>query len=202
MKRNKKIFGYILIFSLVIFIFVYKVQQNKGNLSLENRNIKNNSAEEVILNTEYGVVGKDLNPGFYDIYSNESSGGEIDSLKILPNKEVKSVPLFLNNQIEMKGTLTFKPSKFEKLYFSKDNISIVSNSIYLLVGTNVKEGNYLIWSYKEGVYLTIYKGFLGDSLNEIKISKNKTKVNLKNDEYIYLFVKNPQVNKIFFERVN
>ncbi|MGP7816763.1 hypothetical protein [Niallia sp. 01092] len=150
MQRKKSLIVLFLVLAVGLAFFLYQMDDNKEIKSKKNdevvitRSIEKNSAERVILgekDEEY-VVGKDLQPGFYDIKPLNSKEVNFFGWKLSENEELHAIAFRKNNKFHVfEGQVEMTPSKFQKLKKVKDYY-IISNSGYYEVGNEFPEGRY------------------------------------------------------------
>lgn len=146
MTKNKKIL-FLTFLIIVSGYFLYKLffQEEIIPLSIEQRNLEHNTAQEIKLEggRTYTVDNKKFKQGYYDISCIEGSV-KIDGVNLSDKDQYLGVPFYFKNEIKIEGegTLLFSPAKF-KTYTQQDNLYIFENkSVILQVGKEIEEGTY------------------------------------------------------------
>lgn len=113
-----------------------------GSNDEKQRTLENNPASYIVIESKDIVVGKDIEPGYYDIKALEDKA-EFSGRKMRKNTKLHAVPLWENNRFSIKGEVEFSPSKFEGVK-QDENSLIIRNSGYYVVGEEIPEGDYIL----------------------------------------------------------
>ncbi|WP_144529347.1 hypothetical protein [Peribacillus simplex] len=180
--------------SLLVLVggfLIYKVYFVSSAVSADNRNTENNAASYKVLESQNIIVGKDIDPGYYDIKALDSEA-EVGSDKMHKNTVLHAEPFHMNGNFSIKGKMEFRPSEFEKLE-NKDQKIIIKNPGHYVVGTEIQAGNYVLsrTNDKIRVFVDIKDETETESLQTIQWEidekvKKPIEVELKNGYIIYI----------------
>lgn len=203
MKKNK-IIGYSFIVLLISGILLYKFNPFAQELTIEQRSIEKNIATSVKLNAgTHNIKQTKFTPGFYDVYSDRQMillGTTVDN-----NNPLLGTYFTLNNSIEIigDGTVTFIPSEFNQLEFSKQGIATIKNDYSAVVGNEIEAGTYNLWTLKESAKISVYEGLQDEYLRSGELfaeKDNPYSLTLNTGEYIDINIKNPLKNDVYIQK--
>ncbi|WP_342603252.1 hypothetical protein [Peribacillus sp. FSL E2-0159] len=180
--------------SLLVLVggfLIYKVYFVSSAISADNRNTENNAASYKVLESQKIIVGKDIDPGYYDIKALDNET-EFFGDKMHKNAVLHAVPVHMNGNLSIKGKVEFKPSEFENVE-RKGQKYILEKPGYYVVGEEIQAGNYVLsrTSDKIRVFVDIKDETETESLQTIQWEidekvKKPIEVELKNGYIIYI----------------
>ncbi|PJN87841.1 hypothetical protein [Bacillus sp. mrc49] len=189
MTLNKTIAALSLLVSISGFL-IYKVHIVPSEMSADHRNTENNTASYKVLESQNIIVGKDIDPGYYDIKALDSEA-EFFGDKMHKNAVIHAIPFYGNSKMSINGKFDFKPSEFKKVVKKNQQI-IMKDPGYYVVGTEIPAGNYVLarTSDKIRVFVDIKDETQTESLQTIQweIGKKVKKpivLNLKKGYNVY-----------------
>ncbi|MFE0507540.1 hypothetical protein ACWF7H_21450 [Peribacillus butanolivorans] len=141
MNQNKRIAALSLLV-LVGGFLLYKAFFVSSAISADNRSTKDNTASYMVLESQKIIVGKDIDPGYYDIKALENESDFFGD-KMHKDTVLHAMPLKINENFSIKGKFEFKPSEFEKVE-RKNQKLIIKNPGYYVVGAEIQEGDYVL----------------------------------------------------------
>ncbi|MDP1419574.1 hypothetical protein Q8G35_14300 [Peribacillus simplex] len=190
MTLNKRIAA----FSLLVLVggfLIYKVFFVSSSDSEDTRNTENNTASYKVVESQKIIVGKDIDPGYYDIKALDNEA-EFFGDKMHDNAVLHAVPIHMNGNLSIKGRVEFKPSEFEKKE-KKGQKYIIKDPGYYEVGTEIQEGNYVLskTSHTIRVFVDIKDKTETESLQTIQWEidekvKKPIEIELKNGYNVYI----------------
>ena len=147
---------------------IYKVFFVSSAISAENRNTENNGASYKVLESQNIIVGRDIDPGYYDVKALDSEG-VVAGNKMYENAVLHAEPFYMNGKFSIKGKIEFKPSEFEKVVKKNQKI-IMKDPGHYVVGTEIPAGNYVLsrTTDKIGVFVDIRHETKSGSLQTIQ----------------------------------
>ncbi|MDQ7862268.1 hypothetical protein RCO48_18455 [Peribacillus frigoritolerans] len=85
------------------------------------------------------IVGKDIDPGYYDIKALDNEA-QFFGDKMHKNAVLQAEPSYMNENFLIKGKIEFKPSEFEKSREKKIKKIIMKDPGHYVVGTENTSG--------------------------------------------------------------
>ncbi|MDQ0881895.1 hypothetical protein [Peribacillus sp. V2I11] len=190
MTLNKSI----AVLSLLVLVggfLIYKAFFVSSSDSEDTRKTQNNTASYKMLKSQKIIVGKDIDPGYYDIKSLDKESDFFGD-KIHKNDVLHAVPFHMNENFSIKGKLEFKPSEFEEVE-KKGQKTIIKDPGYYKVGAEIQAGNYVLsrTSHTIRVFVDIKDKTETESLQTIQweIDENVKKpieIELENGYNVYI----------------
>ncbi|MBU8690440.1 hypothetical protein KM918_24370 [Priestia megaterium] len=198
-KTKTTIFILIIVACIAIigYPFVKNLIKNDDPLS-------SNTAEQVTLSKGDNIVGKDLQPGFYDV---KASSTKLSFMGIELSENDTLLGQYFDNEehviIEGNGNVKLSPAKFNTLSSSKGGKYLIQHSGFYIVGKQIPQGDYKLSYFTKNKKTVDTKPFIqvlpkygGNPLQTIQFEKKENyDITLKEGNIL-------QVSKNLFEENN
>lgn len=166
MTRNKRLLYALVMFGLV-FCAVYILFFSKTELTLKNRNVRDNPAKAITLKAGDYLVGHDLKPGYYDI---TCLSGKVSLEDVSMSNGDKWINYAIQDgtmvSIEGHGKLRFSPAAFRPVHEISDHQYAIKHSANYIAGKDLPAGDYRIVAKglngPESVEITLFSSIHAD----------------------------------------
>ncbi|MBN8194044.1 hypothetical protein JI667_17995 [Bacillus sp. NTK074B] len=155
MKSYKRIVFLIIVSVSVVFTGYPYVQSWMGD--------HNDKATEIELDRGVYTVGDEIEPGFYDIIS-QNDHIQFMQRELSKGDKVLGIKLHVDEKISVqgKGAVTLVPASFDKIESTKGNEYVITHSGFYDIGKQLPEGEYQLsysseTDYKEQPLVQILK---------------------------------------------
>lgn len=166
MTRNKRLL-YALVMIGLVFFAVYILFFSKTELTLKNRNVRDNPAKAITLKAGDYLVGHDLKPGYYDI---TCLSGKVSFWGMRMSNGDKWINYAVRDgttiSIDGHGKLRFSPAAFQPVREIGDHQYAVKHSANYIAGKDLPAGDYRFVAKglngSESIELTLFSSIQAD----------------------------------------
>jgi hypothetical protein len=167
MTRNKRLLYVLVMFGLVFFA-VYILFFSKTELTLKNRNVRDNPAKAITLKAGNYLVGHDIKPGYYDITCLSGKVSLDDDVRMSSGDKWINYAVMDGTTltIEGHGNLRFSPAAFQPVHEIGDHQYAIKHSANYIAGKDLPAGDYRFVAKglngSESIELTLFSSIHAD----------------------------------------